>query len=269
MRYSHSVNWWKTAGILIIAGTIFLASGLLMGARDSSIAWDSRGRLRIYNRNTSFTETASYAEIIAIPTTAPGSARDPDLYAATINSITAFITSADISLIPAAEFRIESNLPEQIVFDWHIQDGELNLSARKDSVFNIFSMDFSSNSYSIHVYYPAEIVFADISITSSSGDISLDAIKTRSMVLVTSSGDITIAAAEIGNMDVVTNSGDIRLVAPGKESDYAYNLVSATGNIQVGTENARYLLHSTDTNPVAKNISVVTRSGDITIVFEE
>lgn len=105
-----------------------------------------------------------------------------------------------------------------------------------------------------------------ITATAGTGDIQLENCSIGNAVLTPGMGDIEISGALTGSMSATSGMGDIKLKLSGATTDYAFDLSTDMGDIQV---NNNYVQGTfVQKNDTAPQITAKTGMGDVEVEFK-
>lgn len=182
----------------IAAGLVIAGIGFLFGGRVYGLSLGRKGVIVNSNQNV---KTLNYVE------------EEKDL--ASFKNLDAELSFADVEIQKSDHFGIKYRLQEdRLVTD--TMDGDTLVLKQEDGIHNItlFSMgsagtDSDGNEYII-VYVP-ETVFGTVSISNDAGNIDIDAITAKNLLVKDSFGNLTIGTADAEKYDLDLDSGDISI----------------------------------------------------------
>ena len=166
------------------------------------------------------------------------------------DSVYVTTSSSIIEFVASDYYGLEILIPERFNPEWDVTNGQLTIYAKTRESLFIPSITFSK-SY-VKVYCPAEAVFNEITLKSSSGSIELPKVFASDLDVSTSSGKIN---ASVENCDVIsaaTSSGSVTLECSG---DLATALTVSTSSGSIRADGTAWRDIMTKTQSGATEIS--------------
>ncbi|MEH7384358.1 DUF4097 family beta strand repeat-containing protein [Bacillus sp. JJ1521] len=186
--------------------------------------------------------------------------------------------SVDVNVIPTKKDQVEVEFSGKVgkkskaLYKLDIdEDGDtVEISMEKKNKFQFMMFNFTRVSLNIKV---PEKMYDSIQINASSGDIVVEEMNSKEMVIITESGDIEIMKSVIkGSLNLEASSGDVKV------KDTVGNVIdieTSSGDITAIKNEAKEIEFLTSSGDIESNnqssekMNINTSSGDITIDAEE
>lgn len=166
------------------------------------------------------------------------------------------VTSAEnIKFIPSDHYGLEiytfNNIDEPI---WSITNQQLKIkidNTQKNNFWNFLKhWNVNNQDGYIHVYYPENAIFENISIDTSSGGVNSSNVNANKLKINSTSGSINLNTDNCNTMEASTTSGNVNIEYKSNIIPTTINIESTSGDIEI---NGNYL----------ENIKSKTISGNI------
>lgn len=174
----------------------------------------------------------------------------------------------DVQIVEGDQFSIDINYDKSNDVRYQVRNDELFIVQEQgDFWFQILN---SKGKSKIIIYLPKQTQLQNVDVSVDVGNIEIsNATITHHTEVDTNVGNITIDGMLEGNTKIETNVGNVSIASSKKEIEYAFDIESTIGSIQI---NGRPFTHQKQIfmNPLAINrIEITTKVGDIQITTDK